>query len=65
MPVPKGFLAGCSDCTIFIYDKHEGDIKRPYIRAERIIKNIDCTAKISSLLLSNNDENLIIGAANG
>ena len=26
----KGFILGGQECTLYIFEKHEGDIKSPY-----------------------------------
>jgi hypothetical protein len=61
-----GFLVGGPDFTVLIYRKHEGDLKNPYLRTDKRIQNKEFrNAKICSLLLTGQEESLIIGGDNG
>lgn len=61
----RGFLIGGQNCTIYQYEKHEGDLKMPYIRLDKKIQNKDCKSKITSLFLTNDDEFLVVGTEDG
>lgn len=61
----KGFLIGGPNCTIYQYEKHEGDLKMPYIRLDKKIQNKDSKSRITSMMLTADDEYLIIGTEDG
>lgn len=61
----NGFLVGGPDFTILIYRKHEGDLRNPYIRVDKKIQNKDIKARVVSMLLTGQDENLVIGIETG
>ncbi|CAD8184061.1 unnamed protein product [Paramecium octaurelia] len=61
----NGFIVGGSDCMIYIYRKHEGDLKNPYVRIDKRIQNKQILAKITSLCLTNQEDNLIFGVESG
>lgn len=61
----NGFLLGGPDFTILIYRKQEGDPKNIYVRVDKKIQNKDFKVRINSLLLTGQDENLIVGVEKG
>ena len=61
----RGFVVGGPNCTIYQYEKHDGDLKMPYIRLDKKIQNKDSKSRITSLLLSADEDLLIIGTEDG
>ena len=66
IPYSKGFLVGGQDCTVLIYEKHDGELRNPYIKIEKKIYNPKREYKfpITSLVLSTNEESLVLGLQN-
>ncbi|EGR31811.1 WD repeat protein [Ichthyophthirius multifiliis] len=61
----KGFIVAGSDCTILMYEKCDNDLKNPYIRADKKIQLKEFKTKITSLLVTNGEEKLIVGIEGG
>lgn len=61
----RGFLIGGPYCTIYQYEKHDGDIKMPYIRLEKRFQNKEIKSRVTSMTLSADDEYLITGTEDG
>jgi len=53
IPFSKGFIVGTNNCTIYIYERIEGDPKKPYIRSDKKFHHPEIKAKVISLLLTN------------
>lgn len=53
VPFTKGFLVGGQDCTVLVYEKHEGDLRNPYIlKPDKKIQNIRYKYPVCSMVLS-------------
>ncbi|EAR92035.2 WD40 domain protein (macronuclear) [Tetrahymena thermophila SB210] len=63
-PYSKGFLVGGKECTILFYEK-DVDLKNPYKLCSKKIQFRDMKAMITSLLLTPNEEKLIVGVDSG
>ena len=65
IPYSKGFIIGTNNSSVYVYERNEGDTKKPYIKSDKKYIHPDIKAKVTSLLLTINEENLIIGLENG
>lgn len=65
LPCSKGFLVGTTNCTVYLYERNEGDPKKPYSRTDKKFVHPSLTAKVTNLLLTQNEETLLIGLENG
>ena len=67
MPHSKGFVIGGSNCTFWIYNKNEKDMRNPYVKEDRRIYNKD--PKFSNLFVNSftlvNDDTIVCGVENG
>jgi len=57
----KGFLVGGANCTCFIFERHEGDAKNPYIRLDKKYHYKKSKDTVVNMLMTNGDENLVLG----
>lgn len=65
LPYSRGFIVGTTNCTIYLYEKNEGDPKKPYLRVDKKFVHPHLKSKVTSLLLTHNEESLIIGLEDG
>jgi hypothetical protein len=67
VPHSKGFVIGGSNCTFWIYNKNEKDMRNPYVKEDRRIYNKD--PKFSNLFVNSftlvNDDTIVCGVENG
>lgn len=61
----KGFIVGSNNCSVYVYERNEGDPKKPYIRSDKKYLHPTMKDKVTSLLLINNEESLLVGLDNG
>jgi hypothetical protein len=66
VPFSKGFLAGANNGIVYIFEKkNDMDPKNPFIRLDKKFSNREIRGKISSMIMSSGEENIILGLENG
>jgi len=62
----KGFLVGGNNGVVYIFEKkNDMEPKNPFIRLDKKYQNRDIKGRIQSMILTNGEENILLGLDNG